>query len=57
MNTNETFNYCKGIGCPLRERCLHYVEGQGLPEGDWEWQIDCGEDYDGFLPVIDKQPK
>lgn len=57
MNISETFIYCKGIGCPLRDRCLHYTEGQSLPEGDWKWQNDCGEDHRDFLPVTPSNHK
>ena len=49
MNDND-FIYCKGIGCPLIERCVHYTEGQSLPEGDWKWQFDCGSEHAGFMP-------
>ena len=45
------FMYCEGVGCPLRERCARYTEGQQLPKGDWSWQIDCGEEHNDFLPV------
>lgn len=47
---SRDFQYCKGVGCPLRERCVRYVEGLGLPEGNWWWQYDCGEDRNDFLP-------
>ena len=40
---NKNFYYCKGVGCPLRERCARYVEGKTLPEGNWLWQYDCGD--------------
>ena len=48
---DNDFHYCKGIGCPLAERCARYVEGQPLPEGDWSWQYGCGDEQQGFLPV------
>ena len=49
---NKDFIYCKGVGCPLSERCIHYREGLTLPEGDWKWQYDCGEERKGFLPTM-----
>ncbi len=48
---NVDFKYCTGVGCPLRERCVRYVEGLSLPEGDWWWQNECGESHDDFLPL------
>lgn len=51
IKMNEDFIYCKGIGCPLIERCVHYTEGQSLPEGDWKWQYDCGSEHGDFMPV------
>lgn len=48
----KDFIYCKGIGCPLRDRCIHYTEGKELPDGDWHWQYDCGEEHVDFLPVL-----
>ncbi len=48
---NSDFMYCKAVGCPLRERCVRYVEGQSLPEGSWWWQNDCGEEHNSFLPL------
>ncbi len=47
---NKNFYYCKGVGCPLRERCARYVEGKTLPEGNWLWQYDCGDEHRDFLP-------
>lgn len=49
---SKEFKYCYGVGCPLRERCVRYTEGKKLPEGNWWWQNDCGEDHRDFLPVI-----
>lgn len=49
---DKSFVYCKGIGCPLRDRCIHYTEGKELPDGDWHWQYDCGEEHVDFLPVL-----
>lgn len=49
---NDRFKYCKGVGCPLSERCVHFVEGQNLPEGDWSWMNDCGEEHPAYLPFI-----
>jgi hypothetical protein len=46
------FKYCKGIGCPIRERCVHYLEGLQLQEGDWTWMYDCGGEYQDFMPTI-----
>ena len=51
---NSDFNYCKGIGCPLSERCIRYQEGLSLPAGDWKWMYDCGENHGDFLPVYSK---
>lgn len=48
---SKEFKYCYGVGCPLRERCIRYTEGKKLPEGNWWWQNDCGEEYRDFLPV------
>ena len=52
---SKDFCYCKGVGCPLRERCIRYVEGQSLPEGNWWWQYDCGEERNSFLPKRTKE--
>lgn len=48
---SSDFKYCTGVGCPLRERCVRYIEGRSLPEGNWWWQNGCGENHDMFLPV------
>ena len=48
---NNNFCYCKGIGCPRREHCVRFVEGQSLPEGNWTWQCDCGGNFRDYLPV------
>ena len=48
------FKYCHGIGCPLRERCVRYTEGLSLPEGNWWWMNDCGENHYQYLPVTNK---
>lgn len=53
MDYSIEFAYCKGIGCPLRERCVHHTEGLSLPEGDWKWMCDCGEDHESYLPTVD----
>lgn len=55
MKQNKDFMYCKGIGCPLRERCVRYTEGSALPEGNWWWQNGCGENHEQYLPVINPQ--
>ncbi len=52
---SKDFLYCYGVGCPLRERCIRYTEGQNLPEGNWLWQNDCGEDQHDFLPPASSQ--
>ena len=52
---NKDFMYCKGIGCPLRERCVRYTEGSKLPEGNWWWMNDCGENHEQYLPVSNKK--
>ena len=49
---NDRFKYCKGVGCPLSERCIHHVEGQHLPDGDWSWMNDCGDEHRDFFPVV-----
>lgn len=49
--TKDDYCYCKGVGCPLRDRCVPYVEGKRLPAGDWKWQHSCGEERNGFLPI------
>lgn len=51
MDYSAEFAYCKGIGCSLCERCIRYKEGLTLPQGDWKWMYDCGEDHDSYLPV------
>lgn len=48
---SQDFRYCEGVGCPLRERCIRYIEGQKLPEGNWWWQLDCSDEHYDFLPV------
>lgn len=52
VGNNKDFMYCQGIGCPLKERCSRYAEGVVLPDGNWWWQVDCGESHSQFLPTI-----
>lgn len=52
---NCDFTYCQGIGCPLKERCVRYVEGLMLPDGNWWWQIDCGDSRRSFMPLMNKK--
>ena len=52
---DNNFKYCKGIGCPLRDRCIRYREGTTLPEGNWWWQYQCAGDHEGFLPVAERR--
>lgn len=52
---NNGFTYCKGIGCPLKERCIRYTEGSKLPEGNWWWKYDCGEDHHDYLPILNSK--
>lgn len=49
--SDNNFFYCYGIGCPLSNICVRFVEGIKLPEGNWWWQYDCGSDLSGFLPA------
>lgn len=51
MSKNSGFLYCKGIGCPRRERCVRYVESLSLPEGSWWWQYACGSDFNAVLTI------
>ena len=52
---SKDFMYCKGIGCPLRECCVRYTEGNKLPEGNWWWMNDCGESHEQYLPVSNQK--
>lgn len=43
------FTYCKGKCCAIKEHCVRYKEGLGLPEGNWWWMEDCSDNRPAYI--------
>ncbi|MBQ8969219.1 MAG: hypothetical protein IJ064_05765 [Bacteroidaceae bacterium] len=46
---SNDFTYCKGSRCVLKEHCTRYLDGLKLPDGNWWWMQDCGENRTGYI--------
>lgn len=54
MIKNESYVFCEGVGCPLKEQCHRYVDSLGVDHTavGYVWIAACdNKEKNGYQPI------